>query len=100
MITINPATDKVVKEYKEHTPAEVEYIINSVDEAFHSWRSTAFSHRRAIMRKAAEILRVRKEEYATLITMETGKPITESRGEVEKSAWVCDYYADKAETFL
>jgi succinate-semialdehyde dehydrogenase/glutarate-semialdehyde dehydrogenase len=52
------------------------------------------------MARAAEVLRSREEDYARLMTEEMGKPITQSRSEIQKCAWVCDYYADNAERFL
>jgi succinate-semialdehyde dehydrogenase/glutarate-semialdehyde dehydrogenase len=52
------------------------------------------------MKHAANYLRRNKKRFATLITMEMGKPITESAAEIEKCAWTCDYYADYAESFL
>jgi len=52
------------------------------------------------MKKAASILRDKASEHAQLMTQEMGKPIRDGRAEVEKCAWVCDYYADNAEAFL
>ena len=52
------------------------------------------------MLEAANTLRRKKEQYGKLITEEMGKPLAEAIAEVEKCAWVCDYYAQYAEQFL
>ncbi|UCD18659.1 MAG: NAD-dependent succinate-semialdehyde dehydrogenase [Candidatus Zixiibacteriota bacterium] len=100
MKAINPATNEVIKEYKEYSPEEIREIIGRADEDFRKWRTTSFQHRSALMHKAGGILRKNIEKYARLSTVEMGKTIKESRAEVEKCAWVCDYYADNAKKFL
>ena len=100
MKAINPATNEVIKEYTDHTIEDVSRIVGRVDIEQKKWRDTSFSHRRPLMHKAAEVLRGNIDKYAELITVEMGKIIGESRAEVEKCAWVCEYYADHAETFL
>jgi len=100
LTVINPATNKIIKEYNEHTPEEVIAIIGEVQEEFLRWRETDFSHRRTLMHRAAEVLRSKKDDYGRIMTTEMGKTITEARAEVEKCAWVCEYYADNAEQFL
>jgi succinate-semialdehyde dehydrogenase/glutarate-semialdehyde dehydrogenase len=52
------------------------------------------------MRQAAAVLRQRAEDLARLMTLEMGKPIREARAEIEKCAWVCEYYADEGAGFL
>jgi succinate-semialdehyde dehydrogenase/glutarate-semialdehyde dehydrogenase len=52
------------------------------------------------MRRAAQILRDRAEEYGRLMTLGMGKPVRDGRAEAQKCAWVCDYYADNAGAFL
>ena len=52
------------------------------------------------MKRSAETLRDRREEYARLMALEMGKPIAAGRAEADKCAWVCDHYADHAERFL
>jgi succinate-semialdehyde dehydrogenase/glutarate-semialdehyde dehydrogenase len=52
------------------------------------------------MSRAAALLRERREEYAALMATEMGKPVLQGSAEVEKCAWVCDYYAEHAERFL
>jgi succinate-semialdehyde dehydrogenase/glutarate-semialdehyde dehydrogenase len=98
--SINPATNETIQEYKEMTPEEVRDAIAAGDDAFQEWRKTTFSERATRMRAAAHILRDRAREFARLMTDEMGKPIKDGRAEAEKCAWVCDYYADNAETFL
>ncbi|UCE65828.1 MAG: NAD-dependent succinate-semialdehyde dehydrogenase [Candidatus Zixiibacteriota bacterium] len=100
MRAINPATNEMIKEYKEHTDAEVKEIVEAAHNAYLSWRDVSFAERSRLMHKAAEVLRKNMDKYAKLITIEMGKVIKESRAEVEKCAWVCEYYADNAERFL
>jgi len=100
LTSINPATNKPIKNYNEMTNEESSQIISLADEAFKSWKETTFTHRSELMKNAAKVLRANSEEYSVLMTTEMGKPIVQSRAEVEKCAWVCEYYADNAEKFL
>jgi len=100
MQVINPATGERVREYDETTSEAVDATIEDAHEAFLHWRRTDFDHRAGLMRRAAEILRDRTDEYAALMTEEMGKTIVEGRAETQKCAWVCDYYADNAARFL
>src|SRR6266550_4449365 len=98
--SINPATEEVIATFEQFTPAQVEQALVEADAAFRQWREQSFAERSRAMRRAAELLRKRKERYAGLITAEMGKPITQAEAEVEKCAWVCEYFADNAERFL
>jgi len=100
MQVINPATGEMVREYEETTPEAVDAIIEGTHETFLEWRRTDFDQRALLMRRAAGILRERTDFYAALMTMEMGKTIVEARAETQKCAWVCDYYAENAESFL
>ncbi len=100
MKAINPATNELIKEYREHSSEEVSQIIGNVNDEFKNWRETSFAHRRKLMHQAAKVLRGNSEKYSKLMSLEMGKIIGESRAEVEKCASVCDYYADNAEKFL
>ena len=98
--SINPANNILIKNYDEMTGPESADIISLADKAFKNWKETSFIHRSELMKNAAKVLRENSEEYSVLMTIEMGKPIVQSRTEVEKCAWVCDYYADNAENFL
>jgi succinate-semialdehyde dehydrogenase/glutarate-semialdehyde dehydrogenase len=52
------------------------------------------------MKNAAQILRDNADEYVKLMVQEMGKPVKDGRAEVEKCAWLCDYYAGEAQRFL
>jgi len=100
MKAINPATGQLIKDYPEHSPDDAAKIIRAADEEFRKWRTTDFSSRALLMHRAAELLRHKSDQYSRLMTAEMGKPISESKAEIEKCAWVCDYYADEAAGFL
>jgi succinate-semialdehyde dehydrogenase/glutarate-semialdehyde dehydrogenase len=98
--SINPVNNLTIKSYDEITSENCDQIISFVDESFKSWKEETYNFRSQLMRNAAKVLRMNSEEYSLLMTMEMGKPIAQSKAEVEKCAWVCDYYADNAEQFL
>ncbi|MDO8581343.1 MAG: NAD-dependent succinate-semialdehyde dehydrogenase [bacterium] len=98
--TYNPTTEEIVRTFVELTDAEVIEKIVRAEAAFLQWKETSFAERAEKMKKLAVLLRERKRQYGELMTLEMGKPITAAMGEVEKCAWVCDYFADNAEKFL
>lgn len=98
--SINPYNDEVVGRYTAHTTEQVENILDKSGKAFQTWSKTPLSNRAELIKRAGKVLRENVEEYAQMITSEMGKPISESRAEVNKCAWVCDYYAENAASFL
>ncbi|MGM0669215.1 MAG: NAD-dependent succinate-semialdehyde dehydrogenase [Gemmatimonadota bacterium] len=100
MVSINPADGSVIREYRETRDVQVEEALVEAHDAHLAWKKTPFSHRSALMKEAARILRNRAREFGELMTLEMGKPISGGISEAEKCAWVCDYYADNAEDFL
>lgn len=98
--TINPATGEVVARYDEMEIDRVDEILRRVDAAQRAWSSTRFDQRAEVLRAVARDLRRDAEDHARLMAEEMGKPLAAGRSEVEKCAWVCDYYADHAAGFL
>lgn len=98
--SINPYTKEVIEEYTPFTDKIVEEKLEIAHTAYKDWKSTSFDERKEILYKVASLLEKRAEEYATLISNEMGKPITQAISEVKKCATVCRYYADNAEKFL
>jgi succinate-semialdehyde dehydrogenase/glutarate-semialdehyde dehydrogenase len=100
MKSVNPATGEVIQTYETHSEKGVEKIINSVDKCWHQWKKTSFFQRSQMMQNLATLLKSNKEELARLMAKEMGKVLREGIAEIEKCAWVCDYYAANAENFL
>lgn len=98
--SINPYNNQEIQSYKGLSDEELEQKLDKSQTAYENWRKVTLEQRSELMHKAAQVLRDNVETYAKTITMEMGKPITESRTEVEKCAWVCDYYAEHAPSFL
>ena len=98
--TTNPFDNSVVATFPECDAAALEARLAQAATCYESWRTTGFAERAAVLTRAATILRERTDEFATLITLEMGKLIAQSRGEVALSAAILDYYAQHAERFL
>jgi len=99
--TINPFTEKLVKTFPEHTDAQLQEILARAEAVYENdWRLTTLDERKAVVKKAAAILRKKRDEFATPITLEMGKLFKEAQAEVDLSADILDYYADNAATFL
>ena len=97
---INPANGEPGKSYDPHSLDDALDAAEAARAAFLDWRRTRFAERSVAIRKAAEILRARKDEFARLMTEEMGKTIDEGRAEIEKCAFHCDWFADNAEGYL
>ncbi len=100
MKSINPATEEVMKEFKALTQKEAFNEIKKTRSAFKDWSELDIKTRCKYLRKVSGILKRKSRKYGEVITKEMGKPITQARAEVEKCAWVCEYYAKNAEKFL
>jgi succinate-semialdehyde dehydrogenase/glutarate-semialdehyde dehydrogenase len=98
--TVNPYTNEVVATFPDATTEEVDLAVAAAYGAFLSWRRTPFSARTACLAKAAELLRGDRRRYAELLTLEMGKVIAEAEAEVDLSADILQYYADRGETLL
>jgi len=96
----NPYNGEQVGKYTAQKEGETIEVLNNSGKAFKEWKKTSLSYRTDLLKKAGQVLRDNVEEYARMITREMGKPISESRSEVNKCAWVCDYYAENASDFL
>jgi succinate-semialdehyde dehydrogenase/glutarate-semialdehyde dehydrogenase len=99
-ISLNPATSQVIRIFPSRDDRHLQQALEQTRDAQQAWAQTAFSLRAEMLRKAAAQLLAQRDRYATLITLEMGKPLREARAEVEKCAGACDYYALHGEEFM
>lgn len=100
IISMNPYNGEVLKHFSPDDGPALEAKLCRAEQAFQSYRRTSFGQRSQWLQRVADLLDQRQAEYARLMTLEMGKPLSQARGEVEKCAWVCRFYAEKAESFL
>jgi succinate-semialdehyde dehydrogenase/glutarate-semialdehyde dehydrogenase len=99
--SINPYNGQILETFAELSDEQLEAALERAALCFEkTWRRTTFAERAAVLGRAASILRSRVDEFARPVTLEMGKLIEESRGEVALSADIIDYYAQNAERFL
>src|SRR5580658_5733204 len=99
--TVNPFNGEVLRTFDEHTDQQMEQMLATADKTFREiWSKKPVGDRARIVGKAASLMLEQKEKFARLATLEMGKRIDESRGEVELSASILKYYAGNAEIFL
>jgi acyl-CoA reductase-like NAD-dependent aldehyde dehydrogenase len=98
--TINPATGKVIAKYQNMTDDEIKEKVSNARLALQGWRNLDIGERCSVTRNLGRVMRKNKDAYAKLVTEEMGKPLRQAIAEVEKCAWLCDYYSETAESFL
>lgn len=98
--SINPATGETIQTFEPLTDQEVEQRIAKAQAAFEAYRLIDLKSRSHWLNQAAQILEDEQRRFGEIMTLEMGKPIKSAIAEVKKSAWVCRFYAEKAEEFL
>ncbi len=99
-ISLNPATNQLIQTHASWDAQRLEQALEKTHCAQQTWAQTSFALRAEALRNVAIHLHAQRDQYATLITQEMGKPLREARAEVEKCAGVCDYYAQHTGEFL
>ncbi len=98
--SINPFTCKEEASFEFISDIVLEQKLRLAEKRFSDWSATSISEKADILLKAADMLERDVDRHAEIITREMGKPVTQSRAEVKKCAWVCRYYAGNAGKFL
>jgi succinate-semialdehyde dehydrogenase / glutarate-semialdehyde dehydrogenase len=98
--SIHPATDALLMQLPAHTAAQMDALLTKASTAQKKWALMPVAQRLPYLSQVAASLRAHAAHYAKLISLEVGKPITESLAEVEKCAWNFDFYASHAGAML
>lgn len=99
VVTINPANERVINEYENMTNDQVTKIVDKSRMAFIEWKGD-IRKRSMILLRLSEQLRKDKERLARIASEEMGKPIKESRSEIEKCAWAVEFYSYNGDILL
>lgn len=98
--SLNPATGEILHSWPWDSSARIEQALTAGHDAFLRWKSSGLSERSAALLRLAAIIRRDAEKMARLISQEMGKPVVQARGEVEKSAKLCEWYAEHGPAML
>ncbi|MEE3504099.1 NAD-dependent succinate-semialdehyde dehydrogenase [Acidiphilium acidophilum] len=93
---VNPATEDVIGTVAHAGREDLDVVIEAAEKGYAIWRATPAFKRAALLRKAADLIRDRAPEIATIMTMEQGKPFAESKGETLVAADILDWFSEEA----
>ncbi len=98
---VDPATGATIKEYPTITDAELAAAVESATATHKGWsKGSTVQDRSDLIRKAARLHEERRQELASIIVREMGKPIEQALGEVDFCVAIYDYYADNGPALL
>lgn len=100
LTVINPSNGQKIADYQEHSNEQVEAIISSCYASFIEWRAYSLERRAQVILSLGRALRSEKDNLASQMTLEMGKPINQSYREIEKCAATCDYMAEHGVKYL
>lgn len=100
MISMNPYTGSENRRYDTFDLGVLDDVLLRVSNVQKRWASEPMEVRAEHLYKLSGLLRKKKDELARLATSEMGKTLASAKAEVEKCAWVCEYYADHGEDML
>jgi len=99
-LSINPANGEQIGHYPFESDAALDAALSRAAAGFSLWRRTALEQRSQALIALAQALRDNATKMAEMITREMGKPIAQARGEIEKCAQLCVWYAENGPAML
>ena len=92
----NPATGQPLGTVPNMGVAETRRAIEAANKAWPAWRAKTARERAVILRKWHDLMMANQEDLAILMTAEQGKPLTESRGEIDYAASFIEWFSEEA----
>ncbi|MHA3079963.1 NAD-dependent succinate-semialdehyde dehydrogenase [Acinetobacter sp. ANC 5502] len=92
----NPATGEVLGEVASVSREQVKQAVDAAQTAFETWKLTTAKERSALLRKWYQLILDNQEDLATILSLEQGKPLAESRGEILYGASFIEWFAEEA----
>lgn len=100
LYSINPTSEEILFEYEEYSDKKILNCIENSQIAYLRYHHSSLETKIKLMLQVAVLLEQQKEEFSKLMTLEMGKPILQSRAEIDKCIWLCKYYCENAQHFL
>ncbi|MFS8060349.1 succinate-semialdehyde dehydrogenase [Klebsiella michiganensis] len=99
-LSVSPTTGETLSSLPWASEQQVDAAIALAEQGYRQWRNVSVAERAATLRNVGSAMRARGEALAQMISREMGKPIAQARGEVAKSANLCDWYAEHGPAML
>ncbi|MBV7551968.1 aldehyde dehydrogenase family protein [Pseudomonas sp. PDM28] len=99
-ISINPTTGEQIGQYPFESDSALQAALARATTGFRTWRGKPVEQRAQLLINLGQALRNNAEAMANMITQEMGKPIAQARGEIEKCAQLCEWYAEQGPAML
>lgn len=93
---VNPATGDQIATVPDSYPTDAEKAVEAAHTAFQSWRTTTAKERAQILRRWYDLIMQHQNDLAELMTLECGKPLAESQGEVAYGASFVEWFGEEA----
>ncbi len=98
--SVNPYTGEILARFSLHNPNEISDLLTKNQQGFEIWKRLTFAQRGQVLATIKTNLLYKKSEFANLISIEMGKPISQALAEIEKCATVLDFYINEAAQIL
>ena len=98
--SINPKNNHIISSWDILSDDEVSLRLEKANNAYLEWKNTQLSFRISCLDDISKLLKERSKEYGILMAGEMGKPLSQGIAEIEKCAWLCNYYSQNASNFL